>query len=168
MSGANTVLKGVLLDTSFVIRLLRTNDVLHPNAKAWFRQLLERRVPMYLSTISIAEYCVKGSFDELPLRNVRVLPFNIDHARRAGPFTGSLLDQRKQAGSEDDRAVVISDVKLLAQAEVDVGISHFLTKDLRFPSRMQALRQGGHVLRTAVLDLNIPMAESLGVLDFLE
>ncbi len=55
MSGANTVLDGVLLDTSFVIRLLKTNDALHPNAKAWFRQLLERRVPMYLSTISIAE-----------------------------------------------------------------------------------------------------------------
>jgi predicted nucleic acid-binding protein len=48
------VLDGVLLDTSFVIRLLKTNDALHPNAKAWFRQLLERRVPMYLSTISIA------------------------------------------------------------------------------------------------------------------
>lgn len=168
MSGANTVLDGVLLDTIFVIRLLKTNDALHPNAKAWFRQLLERRVPMYLSTISIAEYCVKGTFDELPLRNVRVLPFNIDHARRAGPFTGSLLDQRKQPGGDDDRTVVINDVKLLAQAEVNPGISHFLTKDLRFASRMQALRQGGHVLRTTVLDLNIPMADALGMLDFPE
>ena len=168
MSGANTVLDGVLLDTSFVIRLLKTNDALHPNAKAWFRQLLERRVPMYLSTISIAEYCVKGTFDELPLRNVRVLPFNIDHARRAGPFTGALLDQRKQPGGDDDRTVVINDVKLLAQAEVNAGISHFLPKDLRFASRMQALRQAGHVLSTSVLDLNVPMAATLGMLDFPE
>jgi hypothetical protein len=111
---------------------------------------------------------VKGTFDELPLRNVRVLPFNIDHARRAGPFPGALLDQRKQPGGDDDRTVVINDVKLLAQAEVNAGISHFLTKDLRFASRMQALRQAGHLLSTSVLDLNVPMAATLGMLDFPE
>jgi hypothetical protein len=121
-----------------------------------------------LSTISIAEYCVKGDFDELPMRNLRVLPFTIDHARRAGPFTGSLLDRLRQPGSDDDRAVVINDVKLLAQAEVDPRISHFLTKDKRFGARMQTLRASGHVLRTSVLDLHMPMAQALGMLDFPE
>lgn len=118
MSGANTGLEsvqGVLLDTSYVIRLLKSDDPLNGNAKAWFRELLDRKVPMYLSTIVIAEYCVKGSFEELPLRNVRVLPFNVDHARRAGPFTGSLLSIRTKGGSEE-RHVVLNDVKLMAQA----------------------------------------------------
>lgn len=86
MSAGSTGFDGVLLDTSFIIRLLKTDDPLHANTKAWFRCLLERKVPMHLSTISISEFCVKGSFDQLPLRNVRVLPFNWQHAQRSGEF----------------------------------------------------------------------------------
>ena len=58
MSGENTGLEsfqGVLVDTSFVIRLMKHDDPLSPNAKAWFRELLDRKVPMFLSTIVIAE-----------------------------------------------------------------------------------------------------------------
>ena len=73
MSAGNTMFEGVLLDTSFIIRLLKTDDPVHGNTKAWFRWLLDHKIPMHLSTISISEFCVKGSFDQLPLRNVRVL-----------------------------------------------------------------------------------------------
>ncbi len=58
MSGVRTGLEaitGVLLDTSFIIRLLKEDDPLHPNAKAWFKELLDRGVPMYLSTVAVAE-----------------------------------------------------------------------------------------------------------------
>lgn len=54
-------IRGVLVDTSFLIRLFKTDDALNPNAKAWFRELLDRNIPMYLSTIVIAEWCVKGA-----------------------------------------------------------------------------------------------------------
>ncbi len=170
MSGASTGLEavqGVLLDTSFILRLVKPEDPLHANVQNWFRELLVRNVPMYLSTIAIAEYCVKGDLGELPIQNLRILPFNVNHALRAGPLALTLLQQRKRDGTEE-RPLVLNDVKLLAQAEVNVGISHFLTKDLRFASRMQALRQAGHVLRTSLLDLNIPMADALGRLDFPE
>jgi len=170
MSAANTgfeAVQGVLLDTSFILRLVKPGDPLHPNVHSWFRELLGHKVPMYLSTIAIAEYCVKGNVGELPLPNLRILPFNMDHAMRAGPFTATLLQQRKRAGG-DERAVVLNDVKLLAQAETTVGISHLLTKDLGFQVRMQQLRSDGHVLRTQVLDLNVPMADALGRLDFPE
>lgn len=170
MSGANTGLESVesvLLDTSYVIRLLKADDPLSGNAKAWFRELLDRKTPMYLSTIVIAEYCVKGSFEELPIRNVRVLPFNVDHARRAGSYTGTLLSIRAKGGKEE-RNVVLNDVKLLAQAEATVGISHILTKDNGFRSRIGQLRGAGHVLGTEVLDLNIAMSEALGRLNFPE
>ena len=160
-------MEGVLLDTSYVIRLLKSDDALNGNAKDWFRELLDRKVPMYLSTIVIAEYCVKGSFEELPLRNVRVLPFNVDHARRAGPFNGTLLTIRTK-GVPEERNVVVNDVKLLAQAEATVGISHILTTDGGYRSRIEQLRTAGHLLATQVLDLNAPMAESLGRLNFPE
>ena len=168
MSGGNTGLEnvqGVLLDTSFILRLVQPEDPLYPNVQSWFQELLARKVPMYLSTIAIAEYCVKGNVDELPLPNMRILPFNVDHARRAGPLSGALLALRAR-GVSDERAVVLNDVKLLAQAEATNGISHILTKDGGFSTRIAQLNGAGHVLRTQVLDLNTPMAVALGRLNF--
>ncbi len=170
MSGANTgldAIRGVLVDTSFLIRLFKTDDPLNPNTKAWFRELLDRNIPMHLSTIVIAEWCVKGSFDELPLRNMRVLPFNIEHARQAGPFTRSLLKLREK-GEGDERSIILNDVKLLAQAEATRDISHVITSDGGYAKRIGSLIAEGHVLGTRVLDLNVPMADVLGRLDFPE
>ena len=164
MSAGNTTFEGVLLDTSFIIRLLKTDDPLHANTKAWFRWLLDHKVPMHLSTISISEFCVKGSFDQLPLRNVRVLPFNWQHAQRSGEFARILLDQRK----DEERAVVINDIKLLAQADVEPRISHFLTKDQRLSAKITQLLLAGVQMRTTLLDLNTPLADVLGQLNFPE
>lgn len=61
MSGATTGLesvKGVLLDTSYLMRLLKAEDPLSENAKVWLRELLDRKVPMYLSTIVVAEWAL--------------------------------------------------------------------------------------------------------------
>ena len=168
MSGATTGLEavhGVLVDTSFLIRLLKPDDPLHANARDWFKELLARKVPMYLSTIVVAEWCVKGAFDELPVRNLRMLPFNVDHARRAGPLTVVLLRVRDK-GEPDERNIVLNDMKLLAQAEATAGISHILTKDGGYAKRIARLRAEGQVVATQVLDLNVPMAHVLGRLDF--
>jgi predicted nucleic acid-binding protein len=170
MSGAATgfeAVRGVLVDTSFLIRLLKTDDPLHTNAKAWFKELMDRKVPMFLSTIVLAEWCVKGSLDQLPVRNLRVLPFNVDHALRAGPLADVLLQNRTPVRS-DERNLVLNDVKLLAQAEASPEITHILTKDGGYAKRITLLREKGHVVNTQVLDLNVPMASSLGRLDFPE
>lgn len=79
----------VLLDTSFFIRLLNDEDPLHQNAKDYFRYFLDNDIILKVSTISIAEYCVRGSLDELPLMNVQIIPFNLDHAKKTGEFAKS-------------------------------------------------------------------------------
>lgn len=164
MSAGSTTFECVLLDTSFIIRLLKTDDPLHANAKAWFRWLLDHKVPMHLSTISISEFCVKGSFDQLPLRNVRVLPFNWQHAQRSGTFAGIILDQRRN----EERTVVINDLKLLAQADVEPRISHFLTKDRKIKAKVGLLSTAGMQPHVSLLDLHMPMADVLGQFDFPE
>lgn len=50
----------VLLDTSFFIRLLNEEDPLHENAFGYFRYFLEHDFVIKISTIAIAEYCVRG------------------------------------------------------------------------------------------------------------
>lgn len=86
---------GVLLDTSFFIRLLKENDPLFKNANNFFKYFLQKDIKLYLSTISIAEYCVKGQIDELPLKNLFILPFNINHAKVAGEFAKVIYEKRK-------------------------------------------------------------------------
>lgn len=65
----NSTAGGVLLDTSFFLHFLKPQAPLQPHADRYFRYLLQQNWPMYLSTVVIAEYCVKGRLDELPLLN---------------------------------------------------------------------------------------------------
>ena len=58
----------VLLDTSFFIRLLNEEDSLHENALGYFKYFLEHDFVIKISTIAIAEYCVRGDVSELPLK----------------------------------------------------------------------------------------------------
>lgn len=106
-----------LLDTSFFLRLLDSNDPLHENAKDYFEYMLNNGFELYISTIAIAEFCVRNSLDHLPFKNVRVLPFNIFHAEEAGNVYRLVLDERKRRGAEGPkREVVQNDSKQFAQA----------------------------------------------------
>ena len=89
--------KGVLLDTSFFLRFLNENDSLFKNADDYFRYFLREEYSLFVSTITVAEFCVGGSADELPLKNLRILPFNYNHAIRTGEFARQLFDSRKMA-----------------------------------------------------------------------
>jgi len=78
------MLEGAMLDTSFFLRFLNENDKLFNNANNYYKYFLQKEIKLFISTISIAEYCVGGKIDELPLKNLIVLPFNINHAEKAG------------------------------------------------------------------------------------
>lgn len=122
---------GVLLDTSFFLRFLNTQERLHRHADGYFRYFLDRSWPMYLSTIVIAEYCVRGRLDELPLRHLRILPFTAQHAQCAGVFRGNLHDERNVTLPEVPRLLVQNDTKLFAQADQETNITHYLSADER-------------------------------------
>lgn len=72
----------VLLDTSFFIRLLNDEDVLHENALSYYKYFLENDIVLKVSTISIAEYCVRGKLEDLPLKDIQIVPFNLNHAEK--------------------------------------------------------------------------------------
>jgi hypothetical protein len=68
------------------MRFLNDGDPLFKNADGYFRYFLQKEITMMISTISIAEYCVGGDIHELPLRNLQIVPFNLDHSKRTGEF----------------------------------------------------------------------------------
>ncbi len=155
----------VLLDTSFFIRLLNDEDPLHSNAKRYFQYFLENEISLKLSTISIAEYCVKGNIDELPLRNIQIIPFNLDHAKRTGLFAEAIFEENR-IGKEklSPRAIIPNDSKLFAQADLDKSITYFVTSDKRSQSTFSILRK--RINPTfEIIDISKPYNETFGILN---
>jgi PIN domain nuclease of toxin-antitoxin system len=113
----------LLLDTSFLITFSNPERPHHAAARQYFREALQRQIPMYLSAIVISEFQVKQAINDLPLRNFVVLPFNVDHAMRCG-----ILVKQLARDATDDRVRVKDDFKLIAQCDCE-GISHLLSED---------------------------------------
>ncbi len=156
----------VLLDTSFFVRLLNDEDPLHKNAKGSFKYFLENEITLKISTISIAEYCVKGSIDELPLRNVQIIPFNLDHAQRTGLFAEAIFEENKISNQKlSPRAIIPNDSKLFAQADLDKEITYFVTSDARTKNTISALKKRINPTFN-IIDISTPYNETFGILDF--
>lgn len=153
----------VLLDTSFFIRLLNDQDPLHQNALGYYRYFLEKNFVLKMSTISVAEYCVKGTLDELPLRDVQLLPFNIHHAERAGKLA-AIVFQNKGKLILSDRKIIPNDTKLFAQADSEDLINKFATSDEECMKIYNLLKANGG-LNFEVINIRHPYHESFGLLD---
>jgi predicted nucleic acid-binding protein len=155
---------GVLLDTGFFIRLLNKQMAMHDTAQEYYRYCLENSIVLKCSTISVAEYCVKGSYEDLPLQVVQIVPFNWDHAVRAGKLAAAALRVRGSLpGSGIERSVVINDINLFAQADVDPGIDLFVTSDDRSHALYNAVK-AIHPLSFAFVHLSTPYNDAFGVL----
>jgi hypothetical protein len=87
--------ESALLDTSFFICFLNENDKLFNNADGYYQYFLSKEIDMVISTISVAEFCVGGSVDQLPLKNLQILPFNLNHSKKTGEFARVIFDAHK-------------------------------------------------------------------------
>jgi len=155
--------KAVLLDTSFFLRFLNDNDPLFKNADGYFRYFIQKEIIMMISTISIAEYCVGGDVHELPLRNLQIVPFNLDHSKRTGEFA-RIVFQNKGKLKLKERNIIPNDTKLFAQADCEKPIEFYLSSDSESLKIFNLLRQESSP-KFQFIDLNIPYNETFGLLD---
>jgi hypothetical protein len=155
--------KAVLLDTSFFLRFLNDNDPLFKNADGYFRYFLQKEITMMISTISIAEYCVGGDVHELPLRNLQIVPFNLDHSKRTGEFA-KIVFQNKGKLKLKERNIIPNDTKLFAQADCEKAVEFYLSSDTESNKIYNLLRQET-TPKFQFIDLNTPHNETFGLLD---
>ncbi len=106
-------MRKILLDTSFLITLLSEERENHNVALQYYKYCLDNNYPLFLSTICISEYCLKGRIEELPLDDLIVLPFNADDAIKSAD-----LNFKNYIENDSTRIVVKDDFKLIGQAEV--------------------------------------------------
>jgi predicted nucleic acid-binding protein len=156
--------KIVFCDTGFVICLLDKSNKLHDNAVGYFRFFLEHGYTLRMSTIAVAEYCVKGNIEDIPLKNILLSPFNAFHASEAGKCGKLLYDARsKGALVVNARILILNDVKMMAQAECE-GAEYYLTADSNSKNMYNLLHNKGKITFDFT-DINHPYTEKFGLLD---
>lgn len=157
---------GVLLDTSFFLRFLNDTDPLFRNADGYFRYFLLNEIDMMISTISIAEYCVGGDIHELPLKNLQIVPFNLNHAKRTGEFAKIVFQAKKSGGLRiGERNLIPNDTKLFAQADCEKPVEFYLSSDTESLKIYNVLRPATQP-KFQFLNLTIPHSQVFGLLDF--
>jgi predicted nucleic acid-binding protein len=155
----------VLLDTSFFIRLLNDEDPLHSNAVGYFKYFLENEISLKISTISIAEYCVLGKLEDLPLKNVQIIPFNLKDAEKTGAFANILFAANKISQEKLlPRPIIPNDSKLFAQADLDKTVTHFVTSDIRSTKTFSTLKKETNP-KFEIINIEVPFTETFGILD---
>ena len=151
-------------DTGFVIRLLDETNELHNNALGYFKYLLENDFIIRMSTIAVAEFCVKDSVDHLPLKSILLSPFNANHAVKSGECARILFEAKAKGVLEVDARIIIqNDVKLLAQAQCE-SASYYLTADTQ-SKRMYDVLKDNAQLSFDFTDIHIPYSEKFGLLE---
>lgn len=155
----------VLLDTNFLIYLINKSSDCHSNAKSYFKFFIDHKIPMYVSTISIAEFCVHGSYSELPLGCIRILPFNAIEAVAAGEYAQILYYARNNnEWKPEDRKIIPNDTKLFAQVGVNHRIKYFVTGDTKSAKPIDIIRK---TLAVPInhLDIHYTPGQAFGFLD---
>lgn len=157
--------QGVLLDTSFFIRLLDKNDPLHIHAKGYFKYFTENDFELMISTISIAEYCIGGDIYELPLKNLQIVPFNLNHAQRTGEFAKIAFQERANKKLQvNDRKIIPNDTKLFAQADCEKIIEFYLSSDAESLKVYNVIKDKTSP-KFRFINLRTPHHQAFGILD---
>ena len=156
--------RGVLLDTSFFLRLYNIEDPLHENAKGYYKYFLESEFTLKISTIAIAEFCVKGSLSDLPMKNLQVVPFNLDHAVRAGELINFVrLEKESRGVIITQRLIIPNDTKMFAQADLEHDIESFISSDNE-AVKIHSLLSGNMDIRFSYIDISVPHTNVYGEL----
>lgn len=157
--------KAVLLDTSFFFRFLNEDDPLFENADGYFRYFLLQEIDMLISTVSVAEYCIGGDIHELPLKNLQIIPFNLNHAQRTGEFAKIAFKERANKNLQvTDRKIIPNDTKLFAQADCEKAVEFYLSSDTE-SLKVYNVIKGKANPKFQFINLNTPYHETFGILD---
>lgn len=116
----------VSLDTSFLISFADPSRPCHSVAVEYFRHCVAQQIPMWLSVVAAGEYEVKDRVVGLPLKNFRILEYNLAHAITAARLFREL--NHRDGPELGPRRVILNDLKIIAQAsEEDIPV--ILTED---------------------------------------
>lgn len=96
-----------------------------------------------------------------------IVPFNFDHAQRAGKMIAEVYAEKKRRGATiAPRAVVPNDTKMFAQADVEPDITFYGTADVECKKVYDMIKTSEGKLSFDFIDITIPYNAFFGELDF--
>ncbi len=136
---------GIFLDTSYLITLADPVRDRHTVAKRYYQEFLARKMPMAVSAIVVAEFCVRQKLETLPLQQLILVPFNHEDA-----VVAAGLDYKPFQKPGLDRQSLKDDFKIIGHAQAR-NFGYLITDDAEtmFPY-CEALRARGHVKLRAI------------------
>jgi hypothetical protein len=131
---------GVFLDTSYLITLADPKRERHTVAKRYYQEFLARKMPMAISAIVVAEFCMRQKLETLPLQQLILIPFNHEDAIAAAG-----LDYKPFQKPGVDRQSLKDDFKIIGHAQ-NRNFGYLVTDDAdtMYPY-CEALRNAGQV-----------------------
>ncbi len=117
----------VILDTGYLISLFNKERPEHEAAKAYYKHFLENEFTLMVPTIVVSEFSTKQPFDQLPLHNFTILPFNYGDAVSCGDLNAFYYRKQLKVGQRD---AVKDDFKIIAQAK-EQDVAYLITEDAR-------------------------------------
>jgi len=115
----------VVLDTGFLISLVKKDRSEHEAAKTYYKYFLENGFMLLVPTIVVSEFSIKQPFEELPLHNFTILPFNYGEAVCCGELNAFYYRKKLKVGQRD---AVKDDFKIIAQTK-EQDASFLITED---------------------------------------
>lgn len=98
-----------------------------------------------------------------------VVPFNFDHAQRAGKMIAEVYAEKKRRGAiVTPRVVVPNDTKMFAQADVESDVNFYGTADVECKKIYDMIMSAEGKLSFSFIDITIPYNIYFGELNFEE
>jgi predicted nucleic acid-binding protein len=129
---------GVFLDTSFLITLADPGHDRHAVAKRFYQEFLTQRMPLAVSAIVVAEFCVRQSLATLPLQQLILIPFTHEDA-----VVAASLDFKRFQQPGRNRQALRDDLKVIGHAKAR-NFGYLITDDAdTMFAYCEELRRGG-------------------------
>lgn len=158
----NLGVSSIMLDTSFCIRLMDKNDILHQNALDYYKYFLNEKISMHISTIVVAEYAVGDDPANLPLDNMQIESFDFVDGKTAGLFHREIKGNQANIIGYN-RRIIANDVKILAQIQNN-KIEGIISKDVNSLKHFVIPLTNSGSLQVKFIDLSISLNQALGEL----
>lgn len=155
-------IKSIMLDTSFCIRLMDKNDLLHIHALDYFKYFLKEKISIHVSTIAIAEYAVGDDPNNLPINNLQIESFDFLDGKTAGIFHSQIKGSQPNVEGYN-RRIIANDVKIFAQIN-NKNIDGIISKDVNSLKQYIQPLINSNLLQIKFFDLNKSLNEVLGTL----
>lgn len=158
-----TMISRVLLDTCFLIEMVKDGAECQKNALDYFNYFNENNIDYFLSPIVVSEYWHNDLVDDFSMANFKHLTYNFIDGRNTAAIAKVLKEKKGIQAKGNGKYDIKDDYKLMAHLLVDNKIDCFITKDKDMLKKyVEPIKELFPELKNVTfIDINLPISATL-------